>query len=106
MTDLSSQFAELRAQLERLIALLDEAGESFWIPYFRRGLRQVEAFELGGATYVLGCYGGVDTFSDLVIAAHLRDDDPLRFDNLNARLGELRTGVFEAANAITSRRAW
>ena len=54
----------------------------------------------------LGCYGGTDTFSDLVIGRHLETTDPLAFQNLNARLSHLRTRTFEAANAITSRRAW
>jgi hypothetical protein len=32
--------------------------------------------------------------------------DPLKFRNLNARLGELRTRTFESANVIASRRSW
>jgi hypothetical protein len=106
MTTLQDQFDTLSDGLERLIGLLEEADERFWIPYLRRGQRQVDERKLGGATFVLGCYGGEDTFSDLVIGRHWETQDPLRFRNLNARLNVLRTEVFHAANAITSRRAW
>lgn len=106
MSTLNEQFELLERALEELLALLEEADERFWVPYFRRGLAQVRQHRLAGATFVLGCYGGADTFSDLVIGVHWQTGDPLRFRNLNARLGEVRTRVFEAANAITSRRAW
>lgn len=106
MSALNEQFELLERALEELLALLEEADERFWVPYFRRGLGQVRERRLAGATFVLGCYGGVDTFSDAVIGAHWQTEDPLRFRNLNARLGELRTRVFETANAITARRAW
>jgi hypothetical protein len=92
--------------VEELIALLDEEDERFWISYLRRGLRQVTENRLSGATFILGCYGGSDTFSDLAIGERWRQTDPIRFRNLNARLGHLRTQTFEAANAITSRRSW
>jgi hypothetical protein len=106
MSELDSQFINLGRHLEALISLLDEADEHFWAPYFRRGLAQVRQNRLAGATFTLGCYGGVDTFSDLVIGVDLRHTDPLKYRNLNARLGELRNRIFDAANAITSRQAW
>lgn len=106
MSELDRQFAALADSVTRLIALLEESGDAFWIPCLRRGLADVRAHKLAGATLILGCYGGVDTFSDLVIGRALQDTDALAFENLNARLSELRTGTFEAANAITARRAW
>ena len=106
MSQLDSQFIHLGRHLEALISLLEEADEQFWIPYFRRGLDQARENKLAGATFTLGCYGGVDTFSDLVIGRSWEKTDPLRYRNLNARLNELRNCIFEAANAITSRRAW
>jgi hypothetical protein len=106
MTTLDEQFRDLADNVQRLIALLEEAEDTFWIPYLRRGLAQVQENRLSGATFILGCYGGAETFSDLVVARHLEAGDPLRFRNLNARLGELRTRTFESANAITARRSW
>ena len=106
MTTLHEQFDLLAATLRALIGLLEEADEAFWLPYLRRGLAQVEARQLGGVTYVLGCYGGLDTFSDLEIGQRYRDEEPLRHRNLNARLSQMRTNYFEQANVITSRRSW
>jgi len=71
-----------------------------------RGLAQVRENRLSGATFILGCFGGAETFSDLVIGRQFETSDPLKFRNLNARLSHLRTRTFESANAITSRRAW
>lgn len=106
MSELDRQFEALADSVDRLIALLEESGEKFWVPYLRRGLTQIREHKLAGATFVLGCYGGEQTFSDLVIAPGLEKSDPLAFRNLNARLSHLRTRTFECANAITSRRAW
>ena len=103
---LQAEFTELENALRQLIGLLTEAEERFWRRYLERGLAQVQDRKLSGATFVLGCFGGAQTFSDCVIGSHLEHDQPLHFENLNARLGELRTRVFNAANAITSRRSW
>ncbi|MEZ5560960.1 MAG: hypothetical protein R3E86_20765 [Pseudomonadales bacterium] len=106
MSLLEQQFDDLDDSVSQLIALLEEADERFWVPYLRRGLTQVRQHRLSGATFILGCYGGEDTFSDVVIGRAIAGADPLRFRNLNARLDHLRTRTFESANAITSRRAW
>lgn len=106
MSELDRQFVELADSVSQLIALLEESGDRFWIPYLKRGLAQVRENRLSGATFILGCFGGEDTFSDLVIGRTLEQSDPLAFRNLNARLLELRNQAFERANAITSRRAW
>ena len=42
MATLHEQFDDLARVLRTLIGLLEEADEQFWIPYLRRGLRQVE----------------------------------------------------------------
>jgi len=100
------QFDQLGDNVAQLIGLLEESGDAFWIPYLERGLAQVRERRLSGATFILGCYGGADTFSDLVIGRRFEQADPRVFHNLNARLSRLRTSTFDSANAITSRRAW
>lgn len=106
MTTLYEQFDELARVLKALIGLLEEADDAFWVPYLKRGLRQVEERKLAGATFVLGCYGGLDTFSDLAIGGRFSETEPLRHRNLNARLTQLRTECFDVANAIAARRSW
>jgi hypothetical protein len=106
MSELDRQFDRLGDSISQLIALLEESGDGFWIPYLQRGLAQVRENRLSGATFILGCYGGENTFSDLVIGRPLEQSDPPAFRELNARLLALRNQTFEHANAITSRRAW
>jgi hypothetical protein len=106
VSELEEQFATLARDIEELGGLLAETGEHFWIHQLDRALPLVRERKLAGATFVLGCFGGADTLSDLVIGAPWEATDPLRFRNLNARLTRLRTRVFESANAIAARRAW
>lgn len=106
LSDLDREFTELGDNVSQLIGLLEESEDAFWIPYLRRGLNQVRENRLSGATFILGCYGGMETFSDLVIGQRFEHSDPLKFRNLNARLAHLRTRTFDSANAITSRRSW
>ena len=106
MSSLERDFATLESDLQALLALLEEADETFWRNTLARGMRQVQEQKLAGATYILGCYGGVETFSDLVIGRSFETSEPLRFRNLNARLSHLRTRTFDSANAIAARRSW
>lgn len=106
MSPLEHDFDDLAQHLRQLIALLEEGEDQFWRGHLQRSLLQVEAQRLSGATHVLGCYGGPDTFSDAVIGRRWQTNAPLRFRNLNARLVSLRTDTFEAANVIASRRHW
>ena len=106
MSPLEQEFATLETDVQALLGLLEEVEEIFWRNTLARGLRQIRAQKLAGATYILGCYGGQDTFSDLVIGEQFFRSEPLRYRNLNARLMHLRTRVFESANAIAARRSW
>ena len=106
MSSLATEFEALENDLVALLGLLEEADERFWRNTLARGLNQIREKKLAGATYVLGCFGGQDTFSDLVIGSRYSESEPLRFRNLNARLTELRTRTFESANAIAARRSW
>ena len=103
---LAQQFDTLAHLLRQTISLLEESDERFWVGYLKRGLRQVDEHRLSGATFILGCYGGQDTFSDVVIAKHWEHEAPLQFRNANARLSSLRDDIFASASAIASRRHW
>ena len=102
----NQQFIDLGSTTRELIGLLHEADEGFWVMCMRRALPKIEGHELAGATLVLGCYGGMDTFSDLELAKDLAEQDPVRYRNLNGRLDHLRTKTFEAARCIAARQTW
>ena len=103
---LSSEFAKLDRLVHELLALLDEADETFWHRYLERGVKNVQAHKLAGATFILGCYTGQGSFSDLKLARDLEQSEPLRHRNLNARLTALRNEVFSSASRIASRELW
>ena len=103
MGPLQKEFDALAHALKQTISLLEESEERFWVPYLKRGLRQVEQQHLAGATFILGCFGGAETFSDLRLNA---GQDDLADRNANARLMHLRNTIFECASAIASRRHW
>jgi len=103
---LNQQFIDLGNATRELIGLLNEADERFWVMCMQRALPRIEGHELAGATLVLGCYGGMDTFSDLQLGKELIDSDPVRYRNLNGRLDHLRTTTFEADRLIAARQTW
>jgi hypothetical protein len=92
---LDDKFAALEVTLVELIELLNDANDTFWPRFFAPGLVQVRARRLSGATYVLGCYGGAETFSDFELVSPLRQ----------RRLHALRDRTFELANAIAAASA-
>ena len=106
MDRLTQEFEQLGQHTEALIELLEEVGDPLWPRYFKRGLAMIRERRLAGATYILGCYGGHETFSDLTIGAEWLPDHPLKYEALNARLGRLRTAAFESASLIASRKLW
>ena len=103
---LSREFTHPQMLLSNTIGLLEESGDTFWCAFLKRALVQVQENRLSGATMVLGCYNGQDSFSDLVIGEHIRQTDELAYANLNQRLQHLRNEVFQSASAIASRRLW
>lgn len=106
ITTLNQQFIHLGNSTRELIGLLSEADEKFWVMCMQRALPKIEEHKLAGATLVLGCYGGMDTFSDLELGKELVDSDPQRYRNLNGRLEHLRSKTFEAARCIAARQTW
>lgn len=102
---LAAEFEKLDKLVHQLIGLLTEADETFWLRYIERGIPKIQHHELAGATYILGCFTGEGSFSDLKITS-APDSDPLRQANLSARLNQLRTDVFNSANRIASRTLW
>ena len=103
---LNQQFIDLGNVTRELVGLLNEADERFWVMCMQRALPKIESHELAGATLVLGCFGGMDTFSDLELGKDMMESNPVRYRNLNARLDHLRTKTFEAARSIAARQTW
>ena len=107
MSDLQQEFDELERAVRETIGLLEEVdGQKYWLIMFRRALLSIEAKELAGATSVLSCFGGEDTFSDLILEQSFKEEESLHIRNLNLRLDRLRSTMFESAKRIASRTLW
>ena len=107
MNNLKQEFDELERAVRETIGLLEEIdGQKYWLIMFRRALLSIKARELSGATSVLSCFGGEDTFSDLTLEQTFKDNESLHLRNLNSRLDRLRNKMFESAKRIASRQLW
>ena len=107
MNNLEQEFNKLEKSVLQAIGLLEEiGGQKYWLIMFRRALKSIKEKELAGATSVLSCFGGEDTFSDLRLAQSVKEDESLRIRNLNLRLDRLRGEMFESAKRIASRTLW
>jgi hypothetical protein len=103
---LAAEFENLEHLTSQLVGLLLEVDETFWHKYLERAIPKLKRYELAGATYILGCFSGEGSFSDLTIANRADNADPLQQINLSARLNQLRTAVFKSAKRIASRQLW
>lgn len=107
MESLNQQFDNLESTVREIIGLLQESdGQKYWLLMFNRSLPLIKARELAGATMVLGCFGGENTFSDLTLNQSFKNNGALHLKNLNSRLDGLRNRLFETANRIASRELW
>ena len=99
----AERLADLCEALRELIALLDLDGETHWRRWMATALAQLEANDLRGATYILGAYGGMGSFNDLIIGQRLDGD---RFSwaadaqEANETLNQLRGSVSYLAEQL------
>ena len=66
--------AELCGVLREIIDLLEADGETHWQRWMAESLVQLEANDLRGARYLLGAYGGMGSFNDLIIGQRIDGD--------------------------------
>ncbi len=81
--------------------LLRKVGESHWAKWMETALRRIENGDFSGVEHVLGAYGGMGSFNDLVLAAvngHAVNDDNWR--DYNDRLDSLRGELYTLANDV------
>jgi hypothetical protein len=99
LTDVAD--AQLEADLRDLIALLGTYNEEHWSRWFRTSLRHVEAGDGYGLQHLLGAYGGMGSFSDLVIhPANGHQIDRGDVDAVNDQLRALGGAVWSRASAL------
>lgn len=98
--------AELVRVLDELVTILESDGEQHWRAWMLQAKARLEQADYSGVEYLLGAYGGMGSFNDLVLGQTLANG---RFAwraghiELNERLGALRSKAWELAEAIKRR---
>jgi hypothetical protein len=94
---------ELVRVLDQLATILESDGEQHWRAWMLQAKTRLEQSDYSGIAHLLGAYGGMGSFNDLVLGQTLANG---RFawkaghNELNKRLGALRSKAWELAQAI------
>lgn len=100
-TDFDEHLGELKSSLDQVIALLREHGEQHWLSWAERCQRELDANDPVAFGHILGAFGGMGSFNDLLILAgngHLIESEQEVI--VNDRLGHLRTVIWASATAL------
>ena len=92
---------QLCERLRETARLLRTAGESHWAKWMETSLRRIENGDFSGVEHLLGAYGGMGSFNDLVLAAvngQAVNDENWR--EYNDRLDDLRGQLYTLANDV------
>ncbi len=90
---------QLVQSLSRLIQILEEANEPLWADWFSQAKHRLNNSDLSGITKILGAYGGMGSFNDLVIGYSIKGPDD-NYINTNDEMNELRKIMYSLAQEI------
>ena len=100
---LNSKYKELVQILDQIIDLLEADGEAHWLEYMTTTRKLLLKADRSGIEHLLGAYGGMGSFNDLVIGqskAHgVFQRKPSAQEN-NGKLASLRSRAYELAGMI------
>ncbi len=89
--------------LDDLIALLRSDNETHWSAWMARAKARLENSDYSGIEYLLGAYGGMSSFNDLIICQRIENGTFVWTDQSkmkNDRLDDLRSQAWELAISI------
>jgi hypothetical protein len=90
---------ELVEQLDAAIALLTDDSESFWRKWMEAARAQIVSRDIAGVEKLLDAYGGMGSFTDLVIRQKMGGFNP-GVQEANERLSALRGSIYALAKDI------
>ena len=94
---------ELVDVLEELIMLLNSDNESHWAKWMDQARTRIVASDYSGIEKLLQAYGGMGSFNDLMLGDYEEDgilQQRKGHEELNVKLGALRTKAWELADEI------
>ena len=98
---------ELIEVLTSIIDLLKSDGETHWAAWMRKSKSRLESSDFSGITHLLGAYGGMGSFNDLIICQQMIGGKFSWKDGhieKNDELSRLRSEAWELADAIKRSR--
>ena len=90
----------LRGSLDELCTLLEASGEHHWLNWARTCRQGLDEPTIQAFQAIIGGYGGMGSFSDLVI--HPRNGHDGEIDSANAALKRLRSRIYTDARFLCS----
>ena len=97
----TNDLQELLAALDEAILLLNEAREDFWMQWLERGRRQIADGDAHGLDHLLGAFGGMGSFNDLVLhPLNQHQGTPEALASANERMWELRGAIYQSCNRL------
>lgn len=80
--------------------MLTAAGEDHWARWMDEAQRDLEAHDANGLRKLLDAYGGMGSFSEVVLHPTNGDADSASVRHVNEQLGRLRTSIYSDAAAL------
>ncbi len=99
--DFDDKLTALKSSLDEIIALLSEHGERHWLSWAERCQHELDVHDAAAFDHILGAYGGMGSFNDLLILSrngHVVP--PEREAAVNDRLGHLRAAIWTSATGL------
>ena len=100
-SEIERAWEQLSQAINEAIDLLRAFGESFWASRLEEGRAKVEAYGGNGLDSILGLFGGMGSFNDLVL--HPMNGHATSASDLgaaNERLWDLRNAIYVPAKAL------
>jgi hypothetical protein len=90
----------LLADLDEAISLLEKAGETHWLAWLQRGRSEVAQGDAHGLERLLGGFGGMGSFNDLVLTQPNASAPRDFLREANDRLWDLRQSIWQTAQDL------
>jgi hypothetical protein len=91
---------QLTGALTDLVNLLRDNGEEYWTRWAERVLTELKNYDAGAFDQLLGAYGGVGSFNDLVLGTWSNQETADRDREINNQLDALRTQCYSLASDL------
>lgn len=100
-SQLDANYAMLVSTLDETTDLLERVGEEFWLSWSRLCMDELQRGDAYGLDRLLGAYGGMGSFNDLVISPlNGHQVNAQELTSVNERLVHLRSRSWELARWI------